>query len=36
MFVILNPSPDATLSETNSSDLKLRVNFMKNLIESIP
>ena len=35
MFVILNPSPFVTLSETKGPDLKLRVNSVKNLMESV-
>jgi hypothetical protein len=34
MFVILNPSPFVTLSETKGLDFRLRVNSVKNLIIS--
>jgi len=36
MFVILNPSPCVTLSEAKGLSFWLRVNSVKNLIESIP
>jgi hypothetical protein len=34
-FVILNPSPFVTLSETKGLGLRLRVNSVKNLVKAV-